>query len=51
MRNHLFWWLPGRFGQPRPGCGTPIQRIVYAENEANYCPTCQTDGRRFAPSR
>lgn len=38
----------GRFGQPCPRCATPIQRIVYAENEANYCPTCQTGGRLLA---
>ncbi len=35
----------GRYGQPCPACGSPIQRIVYARNEANYCPTCQTGGR------
>jgi formamidopyrimidine-DNA glycosylase len=35
----------GRFGQPCPVCGSPIQRIVYAHNECNYCATCQTDGR------
>ena len=38
----------GKFGQPCPVCGTPIQRIVYAENEANYCPTCQTGGKLLA---
>ncbi len=38
----------GRFGQPCPDCGTPVQRIVYAENEANYCPCCQTGGRLLA---
>jgi formamidopyrimidine-DNA glycosylase len=38
----------GRFGQPCPVCGTPVQRIVYAENEASYCPTCQTGGRLLA---
>jgi len=38
----------GRYGQPCPRCGTPVQRIVYAENEANYCPTCQTEGRLLA---
>jgi formamidopyrimidine-DNA glycosylase len=32
----------GRFGQPCPVCGTKVQRIVYAENETNYCPRCQT---------
>lgn len=35
----------GRYGQPCPDCGAPIQRIVYARNEANYCATCQTGGR------
>ena len=35
----------GRFGQPCPVCSAPIQRIVRAENEVNYCPRCQTDGR------
>jgi len=38
----------GRFGKPCPACGTRVQRIVYAENEANYCPTCQTGGRLLA---
>ncbi|MEW6279941.1 MAG: DNA-formamidopyrimidine glycosylase family protein [Candidatus Eremiobacterota bacterium] len=38
----------GRYGQPCPECGTPVQRIVYAENETNYCPTCQTGGRLLA---
>ncbi len=38
----------GRFGKPCPACGTPIQRIRYATNEANYCPTCQTGGRLLA---
>ena len=38
----------GRFGQPCPVCGTPVQRIVYADSEANYCPTCQTGGRLLA---
>ncbi len=35
----------GRFGEPCPRCGAPVQRIVYAENEANYCARCQTGGR------
>ena len=35
----------GRFGKPCPVCGSPIQRIVYARNEANYCSRCQTGGR------
>jgi formamidopyrimidine-DNA glycosylase len=38
----------GRYGKPCPVCGTPVQRIVYAENESNYCPTCQTEGRLLA---
>ena len=38
----------GRYGQPCPACGTPIQRLRYAANEANYCPTCQTEGRLLA---
>jgi formamidopyrimidine-DNA glycosylase len=38
----------GRYGQPCPVCGTPVQRIRYAENETNYCPGCQTDGRLLA---
>jgi formamidopyrimidine-DNA glycosylase len=35
----------GRYGQPCPACGAPVQRIVYARNEANYCSRCQTGGR------
>jgi len=38
----------GRYGKPCPVCGTPIQRIRYAANEANYCPTCQTGGKLLA---
>jgi formamidopyrimidine-DNA glycosylase len=38
----------GRFGKPCPDCGTAVQRIVYAENECNYCPRCQTQGRLLA---
>lgn len=38
----------GRFGHPCPDCGTPVQRVVYAQNEANYCATCQTGGRLLA---
>lgn len=38
----------GRFGLPCPVCGTKVQRIVYAENETNYCPVCQTEGRILA---
>ncbi len=38
----------GRYGKPCPVCGSPVQRIVYAENEANYCATCQTGGKLLA---
>ena len=38
----------GKYRQPCPLCGSPVQRIVYAENEANYCARCQTDGRLLA---
>jgi formamidopyrimidine-DNA glycosylase len=38
----------GKYGQPCPACGSPIQRIVYAENETNYCARCQTGGRLLA---
>jgi len=38
----------GRFRQPCPDCGAPVQRIVYAENETNYCPRCQTGNRLLA---
>lgn len=35
----------GKFGQPCPVCDSAVQRIVYADNETNYCPGCQTDGK------
>src|SRR5262249_44724766 len=38
----------GRFRQPCPVCGAPVQRIVYADNECNYCARCQTGGRLLA---
>jgi formamidopyrimidine-DNA glycosylase len=38
----------GKYGEPCPVCGAPVQRIVYAENEANYCPRCQTGDRILA---
>jgi formamidopyrimidine-DNA glycosylase len=38
----------GKFGKPCPVCGTPVQRIRYADNETNYCARCQTDGRLLA---
>jgi formamidopyrimidine-DNA glycosylase len=40
----------GKYKQPCPRCGTPIQRIKYASNETNYCPTCQT-GRKLLADR
>ena len=38
----------GRYRKPCPDCGSPVQRIVYAENETNYCARCQTEGRVLA---
>jgi formamidopyrimidine-DNA glycosylase len=38
----------GRYRQPCPVCGSPVQRIVYAENETNYCARCQTGGKILA---
>jgi formamidopyrimidine-DNA glycosylase len=38
----------GRYGRPCPVCGARVQRIAYAENECNYCPGCQTEGRIYA---
>ena len=38
----------GRYQKPCPHCNTPIQRIRYASNETNYCPTCQTNGKLLA---
>jgi formamidopyrimidine-DNA glycosylase len=38
----------GRYNKPCPVCGSPVQRIVYAENETNYCARCQTEGRLLA---
>ena len=38
----------GRYGKPCPDCGAPVQRIVYADNETNYCARCQTGGRLLA---
>ena len=38
----------GKCGEPCPVCGTKVQRIVYAENESNYCPRCQTEGKLLA---
>jgi formamidopyrimidine-DNA glycosylase len=38
----------GKYKEPCPVCGTPVQRIVHADNESNYCPTCQTGGKLLA---
>jgi formamidopyrimidine-DNA glycosylase len=38
----------GRYGEPCPVCGAPVQRIRYAANETNYCARCQTGGRLLA---
>jgi len=38
----------GKYGEPCPVCGAPVQRIVYAENETNYCARCQTGGKILA---
>ena len=38
----------GRYRKPCPVCGSPVRRIVYADNEMNYCATCQTEGRLLA---
>jgi formamidopyrimidine-DNA glycosylase len=38
----------GKYGQSCPACGAPVQRIVYADRETNYCANCQTGGKRLA---
>jgi len=38
----------GKYGKPCPACATPVQRIVYANNETDYCPACQTGGKLLA---
>jgi formamidopyrimidine-DNA glycosylase len=38
----------GKYGEPCPRCGSKVQRIVYADNETNYCATCQTEGKLLA---
>jgi formamidopyrimidine-DNA glycosylase len=38
----------GKYGEPCPVCGSPIQRIKYANSETNYCATCQTGGKLLA---
>jgi len=46
FRPHMA--VHGKYGKPCPRCGAPVQRIVYARNEANYCANCQTGGRLLA---
>jgi len=46
FRPHMA--VHGRYGQPCPTCGSPVQRIVHAENETNYCARCQTGGKLLA---
>jgi formamidopyrimidine-DNA glycosylase len=45
---HPVMAVHGRFGQPCPDCGSPVQRIVHADNETNYCARCQTGGKVLA---
>jgi formamidopyrimidine-DNA glycosylase len=45
---HANMAVHGRYGKPCPVCGAPVQRIVYANNETNYCARCQTGGRVLA---
>jgi len=45
---HPLHAVHGRYGQPCPVCGAPVQRIVYAQSETNYCARCQTEGRLLA---
>jgi formamidopyrimidine-DNA glycosylase len=45
---HAEMAVHGKYGEPCPVCGTKVQRIRYADNETNYCPRCQTNGRLLA---
>jgi formamidopyrimidine-DNA glycosylase len=45
---HAEMAVHGKYGEPCPRCGAPIQRIVQGKRETNYCPGCQTDGRILA---
>ncbi len=45
---HADMAVHGKYGDPCPVCSTPVQRIVYASRETNYCPTCQTGGKLLA---
>jgi formamidopyrimidine-DNA glycosylase len=45
---HAMMAVHGKYREPCPVCGAPVQRIVYANNETNYCATCQTEGRLLA---
>ncbi|HXQ28495.1 MAG TPA: DNA-formamidopyrimidine glycosylase family protein [Gemmatimonadales bacterium] len=47
--SDLRWMaVHGRYGEPCPVCGSPVQRVRYADTETNYCATCQTEGRLLA---
>ena len=46
--SHPAMAVHGRYGEPCPRCGDPVQRVRYAATETNYCPTCQTGGRLLA---
>lgn len=46
--THKGMSVHGKFGEPCPVCGSPVQRVVYSENEMNYCATCQTEGKIHA---
>jgi formamidopyrimidine-DNA glycosylase len=46
--SHPGFAVHARYNQPCPDCGAPVQRILYAENEANYCAVCQTGGKLLA---
>ncbi len=43
--------VDGRHGKPCPDCGSPVQRIAYADGEANYCALCQNEGRLSSDRR
>jgi formamidopyrimidine-DNA glycosylase len=45
---HSTMAVHGRFGKPCPVCAAPVQRIVHADNETNYCARCQTGGKVLA---
>ena len=48
LADEFYLVVHGRFREPCPVCGAPVQRIVYASNECNYCARCQTGGKVLA---